>query len=442
MRTLLAGLLIAAFANADSRTEAVDKVFEPFTKPGSPGCSVGVFIGGSIAYEHGYGLADLEHATPFTPSSPVYLASVSKQFTAASVMKLVEMGKLKLNDPARKYVPELPPFASAITIEHLLHHTSGLRDYFSILVLGPKIADDFHISNSEFLTLMSRQKSLNFAPGAQHLYSNSGYVLLSIVVERVSGQSLRKFAAEQIFAPLGMKDTHFHDDHTELIPNRAVGYVPRKSGGWSLDSSTLDAVGDGGLFSTIDDLFKWDQAFPEVLLTKGRLNDGTDLEYARGVVVRSRRGLDAIEHGGALNGYRTHFLRFPREKVSIAVLCNAGNANPSSYAEQIAEIYLEGKLGAKAAPPKAAELPSISAALPPGAEGSYFSDETLGTVSIFIEERKVYLRGANIEARELKPRGNGKWAAGGLEVQFREDEIVVGQPRAQGFVFRRAPRGN
>ncbi len=439
---ILIGLVSLTAAWADSRSDALDRIFAVYTHPDSPGCAVGVFQNGEALYRRGYGMADLEHAVPMSPASAVYLASVSKQFTAAAVLDLVEQGKLKLTDPVRKLVPELPAYAAPITVDHLLHHTSGLRDYLALAAYGPKVPDDYHVSNAEFLEIMARQKGLNFEPGAEHFYSNSGYVLLSIIVERVSGRTLRQYANDRIFGPRGMNATHFHDDHAEPILNRAIGYSRFKKGGpWRIDAATLDVVGDGGVFSTVDDFLLWDRSFPETLLARGILANGASINYAEGVVHSTHGGLPVIVHGGGLRGYRTVYVRFPSEKFSVVCLCNASTANPTAYAWQIAQIYLGGKLSPEpegSAPESVEPGWSTTAQGPlPDLAGTYRSEETQGTVRVATEGGKLILRAANLPKIELKALGDGRFAAEAGSVEFRGDKLIVNDPRARGLVFQR-----
>src|SRR3954471_12570553 len=230
VRWAVLGILVATTATtatgaqtapADSAARWVDTIFAPFTVRKSPGCVVGVARQGSVVLARGFGLADLEHDTPIAPDTRFYIASISKQFTAMSIVLLAKDGRLSLDDSIQKWVPEVPPFGSTITLRHLLHHTSGLRDYFTLLAVTGWPSDGL-LTDDQFLALVQRQKSLNFAPGDEFLYSNTGYALLSMVVKRASGKTLRDFAAERIFKPLGMTNTEFRDDHTSLIPRRAL----------------------------------------------------------------------------------------------------------------------------------------------------------------------------------------------------------------------------
>ena len=353
---LLGVLSLGTPLMGQSANARIDSIFAPYDKPDSPGCAVAVLQGGATVFAKGYGMASLEHDAPITPNTPFYAASVSKQFTAFAVAMLAQQGKLSLDDDIRKWIPEVPDFGKTITVRHLIHHTSGLRDYFGLLEMTGWSSDG-PLTEARFLDLVSRQKSLNFDPGARHLYSNTGYVLLSILVKRVSGQSLREFTDAAIFAPLGMTNSHFRDDHSTLVKNRALAYSPRQ-GGWRLDVPGFDVVGDGGLFTTVEDLAKWARNSDDrvvggtdlaaLVLTRGRLNSGDSIPYAFGLSHDVYRGLAVIEHGGAYGGYRTHLLRFPGQRVAVATLCNSSTANAAGLGYQVAAVYLGDRLAAAA----------------------------------------------------------------------------------------------
>jgi CubicO group peptidase (beta-lactamase class C family) len=332
-------------------TDKVDSLFSEWDKPDSPGCAIAIIQGGKVIYSHGYGMADLEHAVPISTNSVFDIASTSKQFVAMSVALLARQGKLSLDDEIQKYLPEIRQYEYPITIRHLIHHTSGLRDYVAVMELaGWRFENDY--SDDEIISLITRQKELNFQPGEEHLYSNTGYFLLGEIAKRVSGLSLRAFANEAIFAPLGMKNAHFHDDFSEIVKNRAVGYSPKDGGGYRIDMSLFDGVGDGGVYTTVEDLCLWDANFYhnivggcgqdliEEITTPGRLNSGEALDYAFGLFVRPYRGLRMIGHDGRWMGYRAEMIRFPEQRFSVICLSNLSTINPARLAKQIADVYL------------------------------------------------------------------------------------------------------
>lgn len=331
----------------DSVSRWVDSIFAPYANPTSPGCAVGVVQKGALALAKGYGMADLEHSVAIRPDTRFYIASISKQFTAMSIILLAQDGRLSLDDSIQQWVPEVPSFGAKITLRHLLQHTSGLRDYFTLLALSGWPTDG-QLSEQQLLSLVARQKSLNFNPGDEFLYSNTGYALLAIVVKRVSGKSLRDYAAERIFKPLGMTNTMFRDDHTMLVPERALGYQLVGSN-YHISQPQFDIVGDGGVYTTVEDLAKWDANFRtgkvggkqaiSLLQTPGKLNDGQPIPYALAISVGEFHGLKTFSHSGSYGGYRSTFLRVPDKNVSVITLCNTSDA-PNSLAEQVASVVL------------------------------------------------------------------------------------------------------
>jgi CubicO group peptidase (beta-lactamase class C family) len=362
----ISGVGVANGSGADEkRTAAVDEVFVDLTKPGSPGCALGVYRDGKIVYSKGYGLANLEENVAITPQSVFDIGSTSKQFTAASILLLEKQGKLSINDDVRKYLPELPDYGQKITILQLLNHTSGLRDYLTLMELAG-INIDGVTTDEDALQMMVRQKALNFAPGSDWLYSNTGFFLLSVIVKRVSGKTLREFAGENIFAPLEMTHTRYRDDHTSLIANRAMAYdAKEKGGGYSLDVSYFEQTGDGAVHTSVEDLQKWDENFysgqiggKEFLAEiqePGKLNSGKALDYAKGLRIADYRGLHTVSHGGSWGGYRAELLRFPGQHFSVACLCNLGSANPSKRAHQVADVFLGELMKPRSATPQTEE---------------------------------------------------------------------------------------
>ena len=333
---------------------AVDELFSEWNKPDSPGFAVAIIQNGGIIYERGYGMADLEHDIPISPTSVFDIGSTSKQFTALCVVLLARQGKLSLDDEVQKYITEMPRYKHPVTIRHLIHHTSGIRDYLTLMDLaGMRYENEY--PDDEVIRLVARQKELNFRPGDEHLYSNSGYLLLAEIAKRAAGIPLSVFAEEHIFKPLGMTNTHFHDDFTRIVKNRAIGYSPKSAGGFQIDMSIFDVVGDGAVYTTVEDLYRWDQNFYHNILggdgqdlideicTPGSLNSGEALEYAFGLAVERYHGLKLVSHGGAWAGYRADMLRFPEQRFSVICLSNLGSTNPTGLAKQIADLYLADK---------------------------------------------------------------------------------------------------
>src|SRR5204863_4562381 len=336
--------------SADQKTTAVDEVFEDLTEAGSPGCALGVYRDGRMLYEKGYGLANIEENVPITPRSVFDIGSTSKQFSASSILLLEKQGKLSVNDDVRKYVPELPDYGQKITILNLLNHTSGLRDYLVLFEMAG-INVDSVTTDEDALALIARQKALNFTPGSDYLYSDSGFFLLSVIVKRVSGKTLKEFAAENIFTPLGMTHTQYRDEHRALIPERAMAYDQNeRKDGYAMNVSYFEQTGDGAVHTSVEDLLKWDENFYSAqvggkdflaeIQERGKLNNGKAIDYAKGLMVKDYRGLRTVRHGGSWGGYRAELLRFPEQHFSVACLCNVGNANPSRRANLVADVYL------------------------------------------------------------------------------------------------------
>jgi CubicO group peptidase (beta-lactamase class C family) len=325
----------------------VDALFAAFSGA-SPGCALGLFKDGAIAYARGYGMASLEHDAPITPDSVFYAGSVSKQFTAMAAALAIAQGKLAYEDPIHKYLPELPAYAAAIKVRHLIHHTSGLRDYNTLLSVAGRRDEDAW-DNRAVLRITARQMALNFEPGAEYLYSNTGYTLLATIVERAVGTPFATYTDERIFKPLGMTSTHFHTDARRLVKHRALGYGGR-SGAWTLDTPINERAGAGGLYTSISDLLKWDENFYtrtvggadviEQLQTRGALNDGTTLAYAWGLQIGAYRGVPIVEHSGSLGGYRAHVLRVPSRHATVALLCNGSSIVPATLARRVADLAI------------------------------------------------------------------------------------------------------
>jgi CubicO group peptidase (beta-lactamase class C family) len=356
--------ILAAAAEPD--TQRIDRIFAAYAKPDSPGCALGVIHDGSFVYRKGYGFGSLEFGVPLSSGSVFYMGSVSKQFTAASIVLAAEQGFLTLDDNVRRYIPELPDYGHPITLRQMLHHTSGFRDVLGLMDLSGRNAEDLH-SKEELIDLVARQKALNYNPGDEYLYSNTNYLLLAEVINRATKKRFSEFAAENIFRPLGMTHTRFYDDHTVVVPGRVAAYRPGDGGGFLVDWSTnFDQVGGGGLMSTVDDLLLWDRNFYENRLgkgtllkemqTRGVLNNGKQIGYALGLDIGAYRGLPVVEHDGALFGYRTAILRFPGERFTVVCLCNLSSTYPGGLARQVADVYLEKKLEPVHSPAAAAAV--------------------------------------------------------------------------------------
>jgi CubicO group peptidase (beta-lactamase class C family) len=422
---------------ADSVPVRIDRIFARWDHVDSPGCALGVSRDGEMVYQRGYGMSNLEHAIAITPQSIFHVASISKQFTAFSILLLEQDGKLSVNDDVRKYIPELPSYGKTITIDHLLHHTSGLRDQWDLLGLADWREDDL-ITEDDVMRVVTRQKELNFEPGDEYLYSNTGFTLLAVIVKRVSGKSLREFADERIFRPLGMTSTHFHDDHTMIVPGRTQAYQPRDGGGWGISIPVFDTYGATSLFTTVGDLSKWERNFADgrvggaavisKLTATGTLNDGMPISYARGVVVDHYRGLATVGHSGADAGYRADVVRFPDQRLSVAVLCNLANINPSELTRRVAEVYLGGEMLPDNAGAEAKAI-AVSAGQLARYAGAYWSPRSE-------EVRRFEVRGDTLimaigSGIPLTPVGSDRFVGpGAQEYQFTGPSVPGRQPNA------------
>ena len=332
---------------------AVDAVFASWDQPGSPGCALAVAQDGVLVYSRGYGYANLDYDIPITPQTVFDVASVNKQFVAASLTMLALEGKLSLDDNVRKWLPELPEYEWPITLRHMLHHTSGLRDYLNLFPLAGR-DDYFPISHGQILAMMSRQRTLNFPPGEQYLYSNTAYMLLAQVLERAGGKSMGEITQERIFEPLGMQGSSMYENLEEIIPRRATGYDRDADGRPRIvHNYNFDVAGDGQLYSTVEDLLRWDDylhgaekpAIHSMMLTEGHLNNGDPTGYAQGIRLDEYRGLRTVGHSGSSWGFRTQLVRFVEPGLSIAISCNTGSANPGNLAQRVADHYLADQLG-------------------------------------------------------------------------------------------------
>ncbi|HEX3554209.1 MAG TPA: serine hydrolase domain-containing protein [Thermoanaerobaculia bacterium] len=440
----LAGIAVlvaepALAAETRNLASQVDAVFSPYAKPGSPGCALAVIQDGRIAYEKGYGLASLEQGVPITPQTVFDIGSTSKQFTAASVLLLAQEGKLSLDDDVHKYIPELPDYGTPVTLRHLLHHTSGIRDYINLMVFGGINVEDW-TTDDDALAVLARQKKLDFKPGDEHSYSNSGYFLLSLVVKRASGKPLRQLAQERIFGPLGMTSTRYLDDHTEVVPRRAASYAPGEGGRFKVQTANWEQTGDGAVQTTVEDLAKWDQNFytPKVggswlveqLQTTGTLNSGEAITYARGLVVSRFRGLRRVAHGGAWAGYRAQLMRFPDQRFSVVTLCNLASSNPTLLAQQVAEIYLAGQLQTATPPP----VPAKTTTAGPAGDlaryaGTFWGPATDTVHRVVARDGKLFLSRRSGEDYELVPAGEGRFE---IRLPGSDPVVLLFPPAATG----------
>ena len=424
----------ASAALSKEFTNRIDAIFKPYDRPDSPGCALAVVKDGSVVYKRGYGMANLEYDIPITPATVFHTGSVSKQFTAFAIALLVSEGKIKLDDDIRKYLPEVPDFGKLITIRHLLHHTSGLRDQWELLAMAGWRLDDV-ITQEHILKMVHNQKELNFEPGAAHLYSNTGYTLLAVIVERVSGQPFRKFTMERIFQPLGMTSTHFHDDHEMVVKNRAYAYAPGPAGEFKLTALNYANVGATSLFTTAEDMAKWALNFEDQKVggksvidqmhEQGVLNNGTKLNYAFGLQIGKYKGLSIVEHGGGDAGYRSHIMRFPEQRFAVIVHCNHAAANPGGLARQVADQFLTDMLVPDA--PKPATVQRVEIKVSPSILDRYVGKYDLSgvlTAEILRENDRLMAIAQGQPKVELFPESETKFflKVVDAQVEFQKDE--------------------
>jgi CubicO group peptidase (beta-lactamase class C family) len=329
------------------RAGRVDAIFAKYS-PATPGCAVGAAAHGTPILTKGYGSADLEHDVRITPDTIFEAGSVSKQFTAASILLLARDGRLSIDDPARKYLPELPDYGKPLTIRHMLNHTSGLRDWGSVAAIGGWPRGMRVHTHANVLEIVSRQESLNFPPGTRWSYTNTGFNLAAIIVERVSGKSFQDFTHERLFAPLGMTQTSWRDDYTRIVKGRAIAY-DQQGDAFRTDMPFENVYGNGGILTTVGDLLTWnenfskpvvgDAAFVALQQQPGTFNDGRPHGYAFGLMLENHNGAREVAHSGSTAGYSAFLTRFPDQGLSIAVLCNVAT-NATRLAHDVADVYL------------------------------------------------------------------------------------------------------
>ena len=439
---LTCSLSPARAQGTDTLARAVDRVFDNFRDNDGPGCALGVSRDGQVVLERGYGMANLETDTPIQPTSIFHVASVSKQFTATAIMLLEREGKLSLDDDIRKYLPEIPDYGTTITIRHLLTHTSGLRDQWELLALARGRFEEDRITEADVLDIVSRQKALNFKPGSEYLYSNTGFTLLGVIVRRITGESLKDFAAQRIFTPLGMTRTHFHDDYTMLVPGRTSAYEPSRGKGakWRVSIPNFDTYGATNLYTTVGDLLKWESNLDHPIVGDARmyarmetptpLTTGDTSSYGFGLVMGTYRGARVIEHNGADAGYRSYVGRFPDRGLAIAIECNSSTANTTALARGVADVYLGRELAAVETPATqqaVALAPDRLARL----AGVYVQPTTLQIVRLAVRAGRLAVDAPNAPA--LVALSENRFALPG-----HAGDIVFGSGEHAGFE-RRAP---
>src|SRR5687768_10681897 len=446
--TLVAFLSSATWAQVPDKEKVVasaERAFEKVTKAyvgPAPGCAAAVSLNGDVVFEKAFGLADLELNVPNTPQTIFESGSVAKQFTAAALVLLQQAGKLSLDDPVKKHIPELPDYGAPLTIRHLLNHTSGLRDWGTVLSLTGAGRGERVVTQDLALDVITHQRALDFTPGSEYSYSNSGYNLAAIIVERVSKQKFPAFVDERLFKPLGMKNSSWRDDYQRIVPGRAQAYSRQGAGPWRLNMPFMNVYGNGGMLTTVGDWMKWNAMLDskslgaplvEALETRGVLNDGRKIAYALGLTVDTYKGLKDVSHGGATAGYQTFLARYPDNKVSVGVMCNGTSPSAAGIATGITdEIF--GPFP---------ETPRIESA-------KVSEDELKKLVGIWRNEkthapaRFVFENGVSRwGAGRVVPMGGGQFVAGNSQLKFSFDKdgkpISLESVDDDGEVTRFAP---
>src|SRR5262245_55127783 len=390
-------LFLAGATVAQDKTAEIDKIFS-WVKPNDPGCAVAASQNGKVVVNKAYGSADLERNVPITPNTVFDAGSVRKQFVAAAILLLVEEGKLSLSDDVGKHIPQLPDYGHKITVDHLLTHTSGIRDWQPLLNLAG--------GDPDAMTMILRQRELNFAPGEEWSYSNSGYVLLPEIVARVSGVPFSEFARKRLFEPLGMKMTTYADDPLYLIKNRALAYK-KEASGWKMDMYLgNDRGGAGGLFTTAVDLVTWNDALTanrlgtfvtQKLQEPTVLNNGRKLSYARGLQLEPfRRGGQLVWHSGGAAGYSTIAGRLPEQGLSVAITCNADGSARSAYAGRLFDLFLPpGRISEANAPAGNAGGAGVAPDDLTGKAGLFFDEKTGQLLQLAVNNNTLAIPGGS-----------------------------------------------
>jgi len=446
--TLIAFLSTTTWAQVPDKQKVIagaERAFEKYTKAyvgPAPGCAAAVSLNGETVFEKAYGLAELEHNVPNTPQTVFESGSVAKQFTAAALVLLQQDGKLSLDDPVRKHIPELPDYGAPLTIRHLLNHTAGLRDWGTVMSLTGAGRGERVINQDLALDVITHQRALDFTPGAEYSYSNSGYNLAAIIVERVSKQKFPAFVEERLFKPLGMKNSSWRDDYQRIVPGRAQAYSRQGNGPWRLNMPFMNVYGNGGMLTTVGDWMKWNAMLDSqslgaplvaALETQGVLNDGRKIAYALGLVVDKYKGLKDVSHGGATAGYQTFLARYPDNKVSVGVMCNGTSPSAGGIAASITdEIF-----GPFPEAPKT-EAAKVSEDELKKFVGIWRNEKTHAPARFVIENGVSRWSGARVV-----PMGGGQFTAGGNQLKFtfdKDDKPVSAQTvDSDGEVTRFVP---
>jgi CubicO group peptidase (beta-lactamase class C family) len=425
--TALALILVLHSGAASAQTDKVAQVDGIFARHTSetPGCAVAAAQNGKSLVSRAYGMADLENGIRNTPGTVFEARSISKQFTAAAIVLLEQRGKLSLDDDVRKFVPELPFLGHTVTIRHLLTRTSGLRDWGEVASVGGWPRTTRLHTHAHVLDLVRRQNALNYRPGDEYSYTNTGFNLLAVIVDRTSGWTFAEFSKKELFEPLGMTSTQWRDDFTRIVKARAQAYRAADDGSLRILMPFENVHGNGGLLTAVGDLLRWNEnlttgkvggpEFIQKMQEQMRLNGGRQIQYAKGLVVSSYRGVREVSHGGSTAGYRAFLARYPAQNLSVALLCNIANVNPTSRAHEVADIFLEGAPSV-AAPRPAFEIPPARLA---ALAGLYRNPRSMDVLRLSVDGRTLRTA-ANVVLTPVSERVFRIGSAGD-EIRFSED---------------------
>ena len=433
-----------------SRSARVDEILQPWDLPDAPGLALGVLDSGEVVYRRSLGLANLELDLPITPSTVFQAASLSKQFTGVAIALLADRGQVSLDDEVQRYLPEVPEFGHPITLRQLLHHTSGLRDQWELLLLAGWNYEDL-VTQEHVWSLVKRQRTLNFTPGSEYLYTNTGYTLLAEIVERVTGRTFREWMRDEIFTPLGMESSQIVDNERALIRNRADEYYRIDDGQFERAVTNVATYGPTNLYTTIDDLMRWVRGLEEATLadpgvferaqTAGLLDDGSSTGYAFGWRVTDDRGLRVLMHGGGQGGYRSFLIHYPTRRLAVALLSNLGTIPVGSIVRQVAEVYLgdlppkdktpvEHEEGAEPADPYDPSQEELDALV-----GSYRCEELGVTYELVVHGNELTIDDPRKGRMPLSPVARDRFE------EDMSDEFGISHPWMRTFDFEHAQSG-
>jgi CubicO group peptidase (beta-lactamase class C family) len=430
MRTLLFALAVALCVKGQpvkSKSTEVDRIFAAFNTH-TPGCAVGVAEHGTVALRAGYGMADLERGVPVTADTVFESGSVAKQFTAMAILLLAQQGKISLDDPMRKYLPELPDYGAPLKIRHVLSHVSGLREWRLVATFSGTPEGTYVLDNQDLLRMASRQRALNFDPGTAYSYTNTGFNIATILIERAlaNGKTFQDFTREAIFEPLQMTHTRWRDDFRAVVPNRALAYAA-KSGGWIQDTPVENIIGAGGMLSTVGDWLLWNENFTHAKVggaeivkmqqTPATLSGGKTIAYAAGLTVGTFDGFREVSHGGSTGGYRTWIGRYPEKGVSVAVMCNSAQANPTQLGRETARLWTGGVPGPNSIPVQVepATLEKLA--------GLYRKVRDNTVAEVRVRDGKLMF-----DRQALIPVGAAEFSAGQNKFLFQDGHLSQGTP--------------